>query len=547
MVTLFAYSNEETSLSARALSRFLQFSVTFIFNNMIATTILIATGTTVAYVFLRAYFSVRKYRQVLGQIGVPEVPDKGWKGGWSQYTDTNDLFQLERDMVKKYGKVFGLYEGQYPVLVVTELSMLKQIMLKDHEHFYDRRVVFKTRKSVFDFSLILLTGARWKHTRQLITPAFTPANLRRMEPLLKKVCSTMVANIDETVDQNVSFDAKEITSFFAMDAVATIAFALDLDSKQNQDSEFVKNARLMFTVFPFNGKFMTLLLMFPDFMTSLLRKIPLKAIVGDIGKVLVETVTNELDRRKAVGNEQRQDFLNLLIPLEKDPDSEENKEFIKYDEMGSRWLTNGFSRPEIIGQSIMFFLAGYETTSSALAMALYAMALNPTIQEKLYQDLKNHLTDKEMSLETLNEVPYLAMCINEMLRCYSPTLRIDRVCTSDTVVNGFHIPKGVTINIPVNAIHHDPEHWPNPDVFDPERFRDMDSIPPMAFIPFGAGNRNCIGMRLAMLEIKMALATLMLRFKFSMAPEAKIPIRFQPTAIRIPHSETPLKMIAIRR
>ena len=150
------------------------------------------------------------------------------------------------------------------------------------------------------------------------------------------------------------------------------------------------------------------------------------------------------------------------------------------------------------------------------------MSQNPGVQEKLFQSLPEHFEhadDPAMNVESLAKVKYLDMVINESLRCYTPVLRVDRICTADTVVNGLKIPKGVGIIVPVNAVCHDPDYWPEPDKFDPERFSDSSNYDADAFIPFGAGNRNCIGMRLAQNELRIALAKLVLKFKFSLAPE----------------------------
>ena len=287
--------------------------------------------------------------------------------------------------------------------------------------------------------------------------------------------------------------------------------------------------------------------MFPEPLVHVLNTLPLWMKFGKMMKIFIDTIVNEMKRRREQ-NVQRSDFLAYLIPNQKDLNDPANKDFVEIDELGDKWLTNGLTQDEIVGQSTLFFLAGYETIATTLNMALFALTQNPDVQEKLYQVLREtYENESQMSLESLSQVKYLEMVINETLRCYTPLLRVDRMCTADTEINGLRIPKGVGVVIPVNAVCHDPDYWPEPDKFDPERFADSSSYDPNAFIPFGAGNRNCIGMRLAQNELRIALAKLVYNFKFTLAPETvkELPIRWKASLFRVPHC--PIMVTAERR
>jgi cytochrome P450 len=110
---------------------------------------------------------------------------------------------------------------------------------------------------------------------------------------------------------------------------------------------------------------------------------------------------------------------------------------------------------------------------------------------------------------------YMDMVIDETLRMYPPGTRLDRVASNDYEYNGLKIEKGQVIMVPIFALHHDPDVYPNPDVFDPERFNEENrkTRDNLAFIPFGAGPRNCIGMRFALMEIKMLLSTILSKYQ----------------------------------
>lgn len=177
---------------------------------------------------------------------------------------------------------------------------------------------------------------------------------------------------------------------------------------------------------------------------------------------------------------------------------------------------------EILAQSMLFFAVGHETTATVLSSCGYFLALYPELQERLYNEVHNAFLEEkgEIGYERLLELKYLNAFISEALRYYTPTLVFDREAAEDVEmeVDGykFVIPKGMGVVIPFHAVHHDPDNYEDPETFDPERFmpENKHKIKSCTFIPFGAGPRSCLASRFAMIEIKLALATLINKFKF---------------------------------
>jgi len=185
---------------------------------------------------------------------------------------------------------------------------------------------------------------------------------------------------------------------------------------------------------------------------------------------------------------------------------------------------------ELIAQGILFFLAGYETVSSSLAMLFYCLADNPDHQEKLFEEIEQMCLDSDVGYEQLVEMPYLNMCIEESLRLYAPAPRVDRLVTKETGVNlgSIHMPKYSAVIIPVESIHHDPEIYPEPEKFIPERFSPEQKANRnvVHYLPFGYGPRSCIAMRLALVQMKMAAVHVVRNFKLSVGSKTKQPITF---------------------
>ncbi|XP_064893959.1 thromboxane-A synthase isoform X8 [Columba livia] len=134
--------------------------------------------------------------------------------------------------------------------------------------------------------------------------------------------------------------------------------------------------------------------------------------------------------------------------------------------------------------------------------------------------------------QNVQELSYLDMVIAETLRMYPPAFRFTREAAKDCIVLGQHIPAGAVIETAVGHLHHNPELWPEPEKFIPERFTEeaKKERHPFAYLPFGAGPRGCIGMKMGLLETKMTLLRILQKFRFKTCPETEIPLQLKSKA-----------------
>ena len=184
---------------------------------------------------------------------------------------------------------------------------------------------------------------------------------------------------------------------------------------------------------------------------------------------------------------------------------------------------------EVVSQSVIFLLAGYETSSNTLSFTLYHLAVNPDVQDKLRSEINEAVETnarKKSLCEIAHNIEYLDCVIKEAQRLNPPVSFVNRECDEAYNLNGIHITKGTEVQIPIYALHHDPDAWENPEKFDPERFRGpaKDTHHAFQFLPFGAGPRNCIGMRFALMEIKLALVKILMKYRFVRSPETQVPL-----------------------
>ncbi|XP_056366141.1 cytochrome P450 4F3-like isoform X2 [Oenanthe melanoleuca] len=176
------------------------------------------------------------------------------------------------------------------------------------------------------------------------------------------------------------------------------------------------------------------------------------------------------------------------------------------------------SDEDVAAEADTFMFEGHDTTASGLAWLLYNLAGHPEHQERCRREVQQLLAGRDtadIEWEDLSQLPFTTMCIKESLRLHPPVTAVSRRCTEDVPLrDGRVIPKGVTCLISIYGTHHNPELWPEPEVFNPLRFSPENSKgrSPSSFIPFSAGPRNCIGQSFAMAEMKVVVALTLSRF-----------------------------------
>ena len=189
---------------------------------------------------------------------------------------------------------------------------------------------------------------------------------------------------------------------------------------------------------------------------------------------------------------------------------------------------NKLTEDEIIAQAVLFFVAGYETTATLLSWAAYELALNPSIQERLYEEIRTAIDSiGDIDYDLLSRLEYLDAVISETLRLDSPAVDMLRMCTEECQLGntGIKLEKGQEVEIPLLPIHHSEEYYPEPLKFNPDRFmpENRHNIIPYTYLPFGAGPRNCLGMRFALMEAKIALSYLVYHYKFVRTANTPVP------------------------
>lgn len=181
---------------------------------------------------------------------------------------------------------------------------------------------------------------------------------------------------------------------------------------------------------------------------------------------------------------------------------------------------HGMSDQQVRDEAMTLFVAGHETTSNALAWALYLLAQHPKIRERLELEIDAALSGREATLADLPRLPYALQIFKEAMRIYPPAFATSRLVTRDVTLGPYAFKKGELVAVNIIGMHRRASLFPEPYRFDPDRF-DPEAekrIPRFAYIPFGAGPRVCIGNHFALMEGHLALVTLAQRVRFDLLP-----------------------------
>uniref|UniRef100_A0A8P4GKT3 unspecific monooxygenase n=1 Tax=Dicentrarchus labrax TaxID=13489 RepID=A0A8P4GKT3_DICLA len=201
---------------------------------------------------------------------------------------------------------------------------------------------------------------------------------------------------------------------------------------------------------------------------------------------------------------------------------------------------------EIVSQITMLAFAGYETSALTLVFLAYNLARNPEVMKRLQEEIDSTFPNKgPIEYEALVQMEYLDCVLCECLRLYPPAARLERTAKETVRINRITIPKDMVVMVPVYALHRDPELWPEPEEFKPERFskENKQNINPYTYLPFGFGPRNCIGMRFALVMVKLALVEVLQNYSFSVCAETEIPLKMDAEGLVGPLNPIKLKLV----
>lgn len=401
------------------------------------------------------------------------------------------------DFAKISGDTFTIRSsrGDNHLIYFSQPQALEQIFTADSSHFEVGRGNIGLKFLLGDRSFMLSDGDRHQRQRQLLAPPFHGERMRAYGQEIRKITRQVSNEWQIGKPFNIRESMQEIT----LRVILRVVFGL------NEGQLFEELRRSLSDLLDF----ITSPIMSSAFFFRFMQKdfgpwSPWGWILQQRQKI-DQLIYALLRERRAESDQNRQDILSLMMAA-------------RYDD------GQGMSDEELHDELMTLLVAGHETTASALTWAFYWIDHLPEVREKLLQELNTIGVNPDLS--SIAKLPYLTAVCQETLRIYPIVMNaFVRIVKTPIKIMGYELPEGTAIVPSIYLAHHREEVYPQSKQFKPERFLQR-QYSPYEYLPFGGGNRRCIGMAFAQYEMKIVLATILSDFQLSLVNKRPVrPVR----------------------
>ncbi|XP_014277803.1 probable cytochrome P450 6a14 [Halyomorpha halys] len=475
------------------------------------------------------YYILTKTHGYWASLNVKYIPPLPLFGNsFSTALSITPAFKVQQEQYnylkgQQYGGIWGFME---PKLLILDPQLIEQIMIKDFSCFTDRpgsAAANTTLGNQLGRHLVNENGNSWKTLRSKLSPVFSSGKLKTMIQQIMECSDVCVQHIDNKVAAGNALEVREEMAGFTMDVIGSCAFGLNINAMNDPNSKFKQLGQMMFKPSrtlklrrALNAHFGFLLKLFSW------RRETVSKETGGSAAFFINTVMSIVKYREE-NNFHRNDFIQLMMELRKEEEKQLKDGTISQVVMDDNTMASN---------AFVFLLAGFETTSTTLSYVLYELSTNPEIQDKVYKEVDNVLKKHkgEITWEGLSEMKYVELVITETLRKYPPIVNVARKSVRPYKIpnSDLELPKDSVVVIPIYSIHHDSKYYPDPEKFEPERFSEENKhrLVNCTFLPFGDGPRICIGLRFAKMEMKIAIAKLIMRYELKINSRTLTPLQY---------------------
>jgi cytochrome P450 len=366
-----------------------------------------------------------------------------------------------------------------------------QHVLRDHPRRYIKGgPIWGAIRSIVGNGLPTSEGDFWLRQRRMIQPHFHRERITTLFDVMLKAIDESLESWDRAAESGEPFDSFHEFARLTMNVVVKTLFGADISpeaaTQVSREFDYVVQHVLSSL---FTSKL-------PQWMPAPGRS-RFEQAMRNIDQIIFELIA----RRREKGSNSEGDLLGMLIDA--------------VDDEGGRMTDH-----QLRDEAISLLLAGYETTSTALAFTCGSLAERQDLAQMVRDECDQVLGQSTPTLMHLPRLQKVLMVLQEGLRMYPPTYWVPRTAVEDDVIDGYRIPAGSMIGVMTYVIHRHPEFWEQPDQFDPWRFTPERSAGrhPLAWIPFGNGQRLCIGRDFALMEGQLVLTRLLSRFELEPVP-----------------------------
>ncbi len=395
---------------------------------------------------------------------------------------TRERIELIREMAREYGDVSQIMLGKQRIVLLTNPEDIKDVLVTN-QRLFRKGQALERAKVLIGEGLLTAEGDLHLKQRRLVQPAFHRARIAAYAGAMTGAAMAQQAKWTDGLE----LDANRAMMMVTLDIVAATLFGADVGDESSEIGTALDDVFEAFTIG--YGPLTPLLDMLP---TPKKRRFT-------AGKQRVDATIDRIISERRKSGEDTGDLLSMLLHA---TDTEGDG--------------TGMSDQQLRDEAITLFIAGHETTANALTWTWLLLARTPAAERALHEEVDRVLGDRLPTMDDLAHLPYARAIIAESMRLYPPAYIVGRRSTETYQIREYEFAPRTLFLAPQFVVHRDPRWWPEPERFLPERWLDAAATaarPKMAYFPFGAGTRICVGEQFAWMEAILVLATLARRWR----------------------------------
>ncbi|XP_072749000.1 cytochrome P450 4C1-like isoform X2 [Anoplolepis gracilipes] len=461
-------------------------------------------------ILLSYYYTIHcgRYGQLIYRIpGPPTVPLFG--NIFDLFNQSpEELWKFQESLFKKYNSIHKIWSFKTAYIVICHPDDAQKI-LNSTQHHLEKGMMYTLLRPWLRTGL--LTRIKWHERRKLLTPTFHFNILKQFVNILIEEGNRMTTFVND-IEGSIIKDLVFFISKHTLNAICETSMGVSLESMGEYQQLYRQAVHEM-------GKILVYRLIRPWFysdkifaLTSMGRKQAknLKILHSFSEKIIAERKRYH----ELTDGQYLKDFENEVIIETDDNEILKNKKkrLAMLDFLIALSRNNKMSDLDIREEIDTFMFEGHDTVAMAICFVILLLAEHKDVQDFARNEVNAVMQENggKLTIRALQNLPYLERCVKETMRLYPSVPFIMRVLSKDINLQSYIIPSETEIFLNIHNIHRNPDFWPNPGIFDPDRFlpENVQNRHPFSYIPFSAGLRNCIGQRFAMLEMKAIIASL---------------------------------------
>lgn len=405
--------------------------------------------------------------------------------GWNSWIDV--LF--ERSYSMKMGKIS---QPGMDIYMVNDADWVRRI-LGDTQEYPKHQLMHRMLEPLLGSSIFTTNGTTWERQRRLVEPAFAQARLKLVFSLMAESVAGMTKRLDEAADGR-SYEVDGEMTYVTADIIFRTILSENLEEAAAKE---IYNAFLEFQHHAQRAMILMIYRLPPVF-----SRLASKRAAKKIRAILSDIIARRFAEREGGQAAPRHDILSGLMEA-RDPVTGDS-----------------FTYQELVDQVCMLFLAGHETSASALTWALYLISQCPHLQDRMLAEIHSEVGERDFELSDIKSLPSVGNVFRETLRLYPPVGFFVREAMQSQCIRDKNVKEGSPILISPWLLHRHRTLWERPDEFDPDRFDTHagKESAKCAYIPFSKGPRVCIGAAYATQEAVLILASIVRRYRVEADP-----------------------------